>query len=179
MKSTALQKPDVILKPVTGPQMGSRNGETPIGGSGNPILEHPLILKPAIPVSGLKSRIRILPEWEPSALGLTDGKPLGFTRIEKPEGGERKRTKGLLMLFGDSSAGTNQDTTAMGKVGPTRRSFWGFSEVGDKPGRRLFFVGREPGGDGGLSKTQDPDDTVPPGGAPQARIRLPERAGQR
>ena len=124
MRLTAIQRFTGTITLVTGLHIGSGNNEMHIGGTDNPVIKHPLTLEPYIPGSSIKGKIRGLLEWELGVVSYTGGHPLGFKHIQKLEGSERERAKGILKLFGGAPEGTNQDLDLVTEIGPTRLAFW-------------------------------------------------------
>ena len=124
MRLTAIQRFTGTITLVTGLHIGSGNNEMHIGGTDNPVIKHPLTLEPYIPGSSIKGKIRGLLEWELGVVGYTGGHPLGFKHIQKLEGSERERAKGILKLFGGAPEGANQDLDLVTEIGPTRLAFW-------------------------------------------------------
>ncbi len=124
MKLTAIQRFTGTIALVTGLHIGSGNNEMHIGGTDNPVIKHPFTQEPYIPGSSIKGKIRSLLEWELGVVGHTDGRPLGFKHIEKLEGDERERAKGILKLFGGAPEGASQNLSLVTEIGPTRLAFW-------------------------------------------------------
>jgi CRISPR-associated protein Csm3 len=95
-----------------------------IGGTDNPVIKNPITLRPYIPGSSIKGKVRSMLEWYIGVVGITGGSPLGFKHI-KDIGDEKvkEEAKKILKLFG-SSADTNIPVQLLSDIGPTRLSFW-------------------------------------------------------
>lgn len=125
MKLTAIQKMTGILELVTGLHIGSGNTEMHIGGTDNPVIKNPLTLQPYIPGSSLKGKMRSLLEWELGVVGITEGKPLGFSHIAKlQDTGLQAEAKDILKLFGGAPEGSGADEALVKEIGPSRLAFW-------------------------------------------------------
>lgn len=126
MKLTAIQPLTGTLELVSGLHIGSGNTEMHIGGTDNPVIKHPLTQQPYIPGSSLKGKLRSLLEWQLGVVGLTDGKPLSFSHINKFRDEKTiEQAKNLLKLFGGAPEGSgNHDDKLVKEIGPTRLAFW-------------------------------------------------------
>ncbi len=108
------------LELVTGLRIGAGDSEMHIGGVDNTVIKHPHTQSPYIPGSSLKGKMRSLLEWRS---GAVQQEALGWKDFEKASGAQQAEVKRILQLFGisgDAKIGVEQ----MGKIGPTRVSFW-------------------------------------------------------
>lgn len=83
MQLTDIKKLEGTVELVTGLHIGSGNLEMHIGGTDNPVIKNPINNQPYIPGSSIKGKIRSLLEWQLGVVSATEGKPLGFSHIEK------------------------------------------------------------------------------------------------
>jgi len=109
---------------LSGLHIGSGNTEMHIGGTDNPVIKNPVTNQPYIPGSSLKGKMRSLMEWRAGVVGVTDGKPLGFKHLDKLDDAQRQQGETILRLFGGAPEGADQDMDLVGRIGPTRLSFW-------------------------------------------------------
>lgn len=109
---------------LTGLHIGSGNAEMHIGGTDNPVIKNPITLKPYIPGSSIKGKVRSMLEWYNGVVGTTGGAPLGFKHIGKLGDDEvEEKAKKILKLFG-GSADASIPEQLLHEIGPTRLSFW-------------------------------------------------------
>ncbi len=108
----------IILK--SGLHIGAGDLEMHIGGTDNPVVKNPYTNEPYIPGSSLKGKVRSLLEMRSGLMGDTQGKPVGFSILQKnlseKSAGEARK---ILKIFGSSGADTDEN----GEIGPTRGSF--------------------------------------------------------
>lgn len=100
---------NIVLK--TGLHIGAGDTELHIGGADSTVVKHPKTLKPYIPGSSLKGKIRSLLELYLGLINFTkDGKPVSLTTLSdlKNNPTNLEMAKNILKLFG---AGASSDTT--------------------------------------------------------------------
>jgi CRISPR-associated protein Csm3 len=108
------------LELVTGLRIGAGDSEMHIGGVDNTVIKHPHTQAPYIPGSSLKGKMRSLLEWRS---GAVQEEALGWKDFESANGATQAEVKRILQLFG-ISGGDKVGVEEMGKIGPTRVSFW-------------------------------------------------------
>jgi CRISPR-associated protein Csm3 len=117
---TAITTITATLELVTGLRIGAGDSEMHIGGVDNTVIKHPHTQSPYIPGSSLKGKMRSLLEWRS---GAVKEEALGWKDFEKASGDTQAEVKRILQLFG-ISGGDKVGVEEMGKIGPTRISFW-------------------------------------------------------
>ena len=117
---TAITTITATLELVTGLRIGAGDSEMHIGGVDNTVIKHPHTQSPYIPGSSLKGKMRSLLEWRS---GAVKEEALGWKDYEKSSGATQAEVKCILQLFG-ISGGDKVGVEEMGKIGPTRISFW-------------------------------------------------------
>ncbi len=117
---TAITTITATLELVTGLRIGAGDSEMHIGGVDNTVIKHPHTQSPYIPGSSLKGKMRSLLEWRS---GAVKEEALGWKDYEKASGTTQTEVKHILQLFG-ISGGDKVGVEEMGKIGPTRISFW-------------------------------------------------------
>jgi CRISPR-associated protein Csm3 len=122
MKLTKINKIVGEIKLLSGLHIGSGEAEIHIGGTDNPVIKNPITLEPYIPGSSIKGKIRSMLEWQIGVIDKTEGKPLGFSHLEKLSENKLNAAKNILKLFG-GAAGSNTDDL-LREIGPARLSFW-------------------------------------------------------
>lgn len=124
MRLTAIRTFEGVLELITGLHIGSGNAEMHIGGTDNPVIKHPKTQEPYIPGSSLKGKIRSLLEWRWGFVAYTEGKPVGFSHLDRIPEEDRPQAKTLLKLFGGAPEGAGQHQALVEEIGPTRLGFW-------------------------------------------------------
>lgn len=124
MKLTRIAKITAEIELLSGLHIGSGNNEMHIGGTDNPVIKNPITQQPYIPGSSIKGKMRGLLEWRAGVVGFTDGKPLGFSHIDRLASDQIEQGKNILKLFGGTPEGINQDEKLVTAIGPTRLAFW-------------------------------------------------------
>ncbi|HWO41200.1 MAG TPA: type III-A CRISPR-associated RAMP protein Csm3 [Candidatus Eisenbacteria bacterium] len=125
MQLTAIRKFTGVIEVVTGLHIGAGDTEMHIGGTDNPVVKHPATQEPYIPGSSLKGKMRSLLEWKLGVVSATEGKPLGFSHLDKPAiRGVMREAKNLLSLFGGAPDSASADPSLLEEIGPTRLAFW-------------------------------------------------------
>ncbi|GHT98145.1 type III-A CRISPR-associated RAMP protein Csm3 [Betaproteobacteria bacterium] len=112
---------EATLEVVTGLRIGAGDNEMHIGGVDNTVIKHPLTGAPYIPGSSIKGKMRSLLEWRSGAVkenALTASDYRTATEAQKPE------IKRILQLFGIGGGDVKDDAELVGKLGPSRLSFW-------------------------------------------------------
>ena len=124
MQLTRISKLTGNIELVTGLHIGAGSDEMHIGGTDNPVVKQPADGRPYIPGSSIKGKMRSLLEWFAGTVADTDGKPLGFSALEKiPDPEKQARGEIILKLFGGAPEGTGQSEHAR-RIGPSRLAFW-------------------------------------------------------
>jgi CRISPR-associated protein Csm3 len=125
MQLTHIHKLVGQIELVSGLHIGGSSTEMHIGGTDNPVIKNPSTKQPYIPGSSLKGKMRSLLEWRAGLVGVTDGKPVGFRDIAKPELSREQQSaaKAILKLFGGAPEG-DPDMDLVREIGPTRLAFW-------------------------------------------------------
>lgn len=113
-------KGKIVLQ--TGLHIGAGDTEIHIGGTDSPVVKHPETLKPYIPGSSLKGKMRSLLELTSGLISFTEGKPVSCeTYTSKTTNEEDKRMAlNILKLFG---AGANANSADIPGLYTTRLSF--------------------------------------------------------
>ena len=124
MQLTHISKLTGRIELVTGLHIGAGSDEMHIGGTDNPVVKHPADGRPYIPGSSIKGKMRSLLEWCAGTVADTDGKPLGFSALEKIRDAEKRaRGENILKLFGGAPEGAGQSEHVR-RIGPSRLAFW-------------------------------------------------------
>ncbi|QGU32421.1 type III-A CRISPR-associated RAMP protein Csm3 [Thermochromatium tepidum] len=125
MQLTQIQKLTGQIELISGLHIGGSSTEMHIGGTDNPVVKNPVTSEPYIPGSSLKGKMRSLLEWRAGLVGITDGKPVGFRDVAKPElsSAQQHAAKVILKLFGGAPEG-DPDLELVREIGPTRLAFW-------------------------------------------------------
>ena len=108
---------------LTGLHIGGGDADMHIGGIDNSVVKHPVTQEPYIPGSSIKGKMRSLLEWKLGIVGKTNGKPLGYSHVEKLDENQQGAAKDILKLFG-GTPGQEQDEELLKEIGPTRLAFW-------------------------------------------------------
>ena len=121
LKLTEIKKLEGTITLRSGLHIGSGNMEMHIGGTDSPVIKHPHTLKPYIPGSSLKGKVRSLLEMESGLMIHTDGNVVSSDTLKKVNKDEKLKAKceAILKIFGSSGADKEDETG----FGPTRVSF--------------------------------------------------------
>ena len=120
MQLTGIEIITADLVVLTGLRIGAGDNEMRIGGVDNQVIRQPLTLRPYIPGSSLKGKIRSLLEWRS---GEVQESPLDFKAYQRASGQKKEQVKRILQLFG-MSGDTSLSEDEARNIGPTRLSFW-------------------------------------------------------
>ena len=107
---------------LSGLHIGAGDMEMHIGGTDNPVIKHPHTLKPYIPGSSVKGKVRSLLEMRSGLMSMTNGAPLSFNNyksLQKKDPNLAGECAKILKLFGCSGADTDEGYN----LGPSRLSF--------------------------------------------------------
>src|SRR3990172_2615159 len=121
LKLTEIKKLEGTITLRSGLHIGSGNMEMHIGGTDSPVIKHPHTLKPYIPGSSLKGKVRSLLEMESGLMIYTDGNVVSSNTLKNVNNDEKLKAKceAILKIFGSSGADKDDETA----FGPTRVSF--------------------------------------------------------
>lgn len=108
---------------VSGLHIGGGDMEMHIGGTDNPVIKNPITQEPYIPGSSIKGKMRSMMEWHAGVVGVTGGKPLGFSHINDLDGEQVESGKAILRLFG-GAPDKDPDESLIREIGIGRLSFW-------------------------------------------------------
>ncbi|MBV6341989.1 type III-A CRISPR-associated RAMP protein Csm3 [Candidatus Magnetobacterium casense] len=118
LKLTEIKKLEGKITLKSGLHIGSGNAEMHIGGTDSPVIKHPHTLKPYIPGSSLKGKVRSLLEMESGLMVYTEGAVVSGKILEKvSDKGLKAKCTALLKVFGASADDASEE------IGPTRASF--------------------------------------------------------
>ncbi len=119
LKLTEIKKLEGKITLKSGLHIGSGNAEMHIGGTDSPVIKHPHTLKPYIPGSSLKGKVRSLLEMESGLMVYTKGDVVsGKTlKLKEVNGALKDKCTALLKVFGASADDSSE------AIGPTRASF--------------------------------------------------------
>lgn len=104
MKLNAIKqlKGKIVLQ--TGLHIGAGETEIHIGGTDSPVVKHPQTLKPYIPGSSLKGKMRSLLELTEGLINFTEGAPVSCKTYDRvPDETTKQRVLNILKLFGASA----------------------------------------------------------------------------
>ena len=112
------------IEVVTGLHIGAGSEEMHIGGTDNPVVKNPLNRIPYIPGSSIKGKMRSLLEWYAGLVGITGGKPISFDDLKNANDEQRNSAITILQLFGGLSGNSDENTSEVQNIGPSRLAFW-------------------------------------------------------